>query len=130
MLVKKIVGCLLALCCLQLAGCSSTKQVPPGDYDTSEIGKIKKVAPGVIISQRNVTLHNKALENSNTTTPPVSDADYNGNKTHGVEYIIRLNSGAIISVLQAENLNLSPRQHVLVIYGDNTRVMPDQGDDN
>lgn len=117
----------LALLCIQLTAC--TKEIPPGDYDTSEIGKIKKVVPGVIISRRPVNIHNKANENAVTPPAPTAESDYNSNRTRGVEYVIKLNTGSIISVLQAEDLNLKTKEHILVIYGDNTRVMPDDGGD-
>jgi len=117
---------------LLVTGC---KEVPPGDYDSEEVGKIKKVVPGVIISMRPVRLHNKNSEigfNAPTGSGVAIDAssnDSNVNRSHGFEYVIKLNSGSIISVVQAENIKLKTRQHILVIYGRTTRVVADNGSD-
>lgn len=116
-----------------IAGCS--KDIPPGDYDSSEVGKIKKVVPGVIISMRPVRLHNKEAEigitpGSRTALPASSYSDPTMNRSHGFEYVIKLNSGSIISVVQADTVKLKVKQHILVIYGRNTRVVPDHGSDD
>jgi outer membrane lipoprotein SlyB len=100
-----------------LGGC---KELPPGEYDASEVGKIKKVIPGTIISKRAVNLHKQTSSNT-------IDSGYN--QTHGVEYVIKLNSGSIISVVQSEDLKLKNKQKILVIYGGNTRVVADNGSD-
>lgn len=114
---------------LALAGCS--KELPPGEYDANEIGKIKKVIPGTIISKRAVNLHRTTEENTNThSKADGSFVDSGYNQTHGVEYVIRLNSGGIISVVQSEDLKLKNKQKILVIYGRHTRVVADNGSDN
>jgi outer membrane lipoprotein SlyB len=120
--MKKIASLLSVL--LLLSACS--KDIPPGDYDAAEVGKVKKVAPGVVISMRAVKFHNNNSQESATTHPGTEYVD--GGR--GYEYVIRLNSGEIVSVAQAENLKFKPNQHVLVIYGNTTRVMPDEGNDN
>jgi len=128
---KKTIASIAALlCCLVLSNCS--KDLPLGDYDSAEIGKIKKVVPGTILSIRPVRLHSKSNESMPSgTTQPAQDADNNSlNRSHGFEYVIKLNSGAIISVVQAENVKLKNKQHILVIYGANTRVVPDNGSDD
>lgn len=118
------------LAALAVAGC---KEVPPGDYDSAEVGKIKKVVPGVIISMRPVRLHNKNAELGLTTrggaSATVAD-DASSGRSHGYEYVIKLNSGGIISVVQAETIRLKTKQHILVIYGRNTRVVADNGSDD
>lgn len=119
-------GLLMSLCLL-LGAC--TKDVAPGDYDSQEVGKIKKVVPGVIISKRAVRIHNAVAESTSTTTNS-NEGDNVMNRSHGFEYVIRLNSGAIISLVQTEDLNLKTKQHILVIYGNNTRVVPDDGSDD
>lgn len=108
---------------------SCNKELPPGDYDANEIGKIKKVIPGTIISKRNVNLHNKNTETDTGkgSTTGLMEGGYN--QTHGVEYVIKLSSGGIISVVQAEDLKLKNKQKILVIYGRNTRVVADKGSD-
>ena len=112
--------------CLLLTDCS--KHIAPGDYDSAEVGKIKKVIPGTIISMRPVRLHSK--HDDILSSKQVTVDSNRINKSHGYEYVIKLNSGSIISVVQAENLKLKNRQHILVIYGANTRVVPDNGSDD
>ncbi|HAU0564956.1 TPA: hypothetical protein JBG48_01015 [Legionella pneumophila] len=114
---------------LLLVSCSN--ELPPGEYDANEIGKIKKVIPGVIISKRPVNLHR---QNADANLHVKGGADSNlidggYNRTHGVEYVIKLNSGTIISVVQAEDLKLKNKQKILVIYGRHTRVVADNGSD-
>lgn len=104
------------------------KDLPPGEYDTNEIGKIKKVIPGTIISKRAVNLHQKNADDLGNTKNSTLDGGYN--QTHGVEYVIKLNSGSIISVVQNEDLKLKNKQKILVIYGKHTRVVADNGSDS
>lgn len=115
---------LIAIFGFILVGC---KELPPGEYDANEIGKIKKVIPGVIISKRAVNLHKNNADASKAGASNFIDNGYN--QTHGVEYVIKLNSGTIISVVQSEDLKLKNKQKILVIYGRNTRVVADNGSD-
>ncbi len=105
-----------------LCGCKTT---PPGEYDAEEVGKIKKVIPGTIISKRAVNLHRQNTPGKPSTNNEFIDNGYN--QTRGVEYVIKLKSGGIISVVQAEDLNLKNKQKILVIYGRHTRVVADNG---
>ena len=122
---KSMVALLLGLL---LVSCKS--DLPPGEYDSSEIGKIKKVIPGTIISMRKVNLRKQTPQGA-AATKPGSDSFIDGgyNQTHGVEYVIKLNSGGIISVVQSEDLKLKNKQKILVIYGRHTRVVSDNGSD-
>lgn len=115
---------LIILFGLILASCNNTQ--PPGEYDTNEVGKVKKVIPGTIISKRPVHLRNMANMN-NTTSNTLVDSGYS--QTRGVEYVVKLNSGSIISVVQSEDLKLKNKQKILVIYGKHTRVVADNGSD-
>jgi len=102
------------------------KGLPPGEYDANEIVKVKKVIPGTIVSKRPVNLHRKSNDiSANSKENNLIDNGYN--QTRGVEYVIKLNSGTIISVVQAEDLKLKTKQKILVIYGKNTRVVADNG---
>ena len=127
MLYKSGKIALIACLCYCLSACNAP--LPPGDYDAAEVGKVKKVVAGTILSVRPVHLHTKGAElvNPSSTTVETGYADNSLNKSRGVEYVIKLNSGAIISVVQTENIKLKPKQSILVIYGENTRVVPDQG---
>lgn len=107
---------------LQLSGCS--KNVKPGDYDASEVGKVNKVVPGVIVSARPVNIHNKTQADG---SPMSIDENTSMMRSHGFEYVIKLNSGAIISLVQADDTQFKSKQHVLVMYGVNTRVVADDG---
>lgn len=122
MLFKLLTSCALVI---SLASCS--KDLPPGDYDANEIGKIKKVVPGVVISKRPVNLHKQNADNTNPGSKAVNFPDSGYNQTHGMEYVIKLTSGTIISVVQAEDLRLKNKQKILVIYGKHTRVVADNG---
>ncbi|STY29415.1 Uncharacterised protein [Legionella wadsworthii] len=105
---------------------SCHKALPPGEYDSNEVGKVKKVIPGMIISKRPVNLHRNNLgKNANNS---IEDTGYN--QSRGVEYVIKLNSGGIISVVQAEDLRLKIKQKILVIYGKHTRVVADNGSES
>jgi len=123
MMMKKLGLSLVVALSIAASGCN--KDLSPGDYDSAEVGKIKKVVPGVIVSMRPVRLHSK---NPESTVP--SDADSGVARSHGFEYVIKLNSGSIISVVQAENIKMKNKQHILVIYGNNTRVVPDNGSED
>ena len=113
--------------CLAFTNCS--KHITPGDYDSAEVGKIKKVAPGTIISMRPVRLHSKNNDNITSHSGNVN-IDSSLHRSHGYEYVIKLNNGAIISVVQAENIKLKNKQHILVIYGSSTHVVPDHGSED
>lgn len=104
---------------------SCNKALPPGEYESSEVGKIKKVIPGTIISKRPVNLRSNMNNMTKSTNNSFEDNGYS--QSHGVEYVIKLNSGGIISVVQAEDLKLKTKQKILVIYGKHTRVVADNG---
>lgn len=115
---KSILKTVLALSLsLNLASCKTT---PPGEYDSNEVGKIKKVVPGMVVSKRTVNLHH-----NDSSSADLMDSSYN--QTRGVEYIIKLKTGSVISVVQSEDLKLKNKQKILVIYGKHTRVVADNG---
>jgi len=124
--IKLVKALTVLFCGLVLNACS--KDLPPGEYDATEIGKVKKVIPGTIVSKRVVNLHSKATEELSTESKGTHTlVDSNYNQTRGVEYVIKLNSGSIISVVQNEDLKLKAKQKILVIYGNNTRIVADNG---
>ena len=117
------------LCCVLLSNCS--KDVLPGDYDSSDVGKVKKVVPGTLLSMRPVRLHRNASENlAKHASPDSGYTDNSLNRSHGYEYVIKLNSGSIVSVVQTDAIKLKHKQHVLIIYGANTHVVPDNGSED
>lgn len=122
--MKKLTGVLTALSLLTLTHCASHHSNPTGDYNEADVGKVNKVAQGVIVSERKVNVYNRPT----TKKGHIVDATDITRKP-GYEYVIKLDSGSIISVVQTEDLNLEPQQHILVIYGKSTRVVPDQDAD-
>ena len=96
-----------------------------GDYDAGDVGKVNKVLQGTIISGRVVNVYNKPEGQAIQNTSNELNADVT--RRTGYEYVIKLDTGAIVSVVQTENLHLKPKQHILVIYGASTRVVADEG---
>lgn len=120
MKIMKIFTLLVA--CLIFSGCA--KNVPPGNYDANEVGKVKKVVPGVILSKRPINIITKKSGSNEDNAPSAVK------RSHGFEYVIKFNDGDIVSIAQDEDMKLKTKQHVLVIYGTNTRVVADDGSDD
>jgi len=118
---KKIIGCITLVVSLLLIGCS--KELPPSVYDTSDVGKVKKVASGVIISKRAVKFNSKAKDGTNPDAPGTEFVDGG----QGYVYVIKLKGGGIVSIAQSEDLGLKVKQAVLVVYGKHSRILPDDG---
>lgn len=112
---------MLMIAAVMLAGCAS-KTLPPANYDSAEVGKVKKVTAGTIVSMRAVNVRTREEAANATDAMPV--------RSHGYEYVIKLNSGAIVSVVQTEEVPLKTKQKVLLIGGDTTRVVPDDGSED
>lgn len=120
MKIMKIVF-LLVICAI-FSGCA--KNLQPGSYDANEVGKVKKVVPGIILSKRPINIVSKKSDTMESTEPATI------RRSHGFEYVIKLNDGDIVSIAQDEDMKLKTKQHVLVIYGTNTRVVADDGSDD
>ena len=153
--MKKIVLLLsLVLSCATLISCA--KDISPNTYSTSQVGVASTVKKGVLVSKRAVSIDNNsgagglvgvgagAVGGSLIGGSPTAHilgalggavvggiagnaADKAINHHQGFEYIVKLSSGKIISVAQVDDLPLQPHQHVLVIYGTTTRIVPDEG---
>ena len=121
---KKLMMILGMFLFLVVSGC--TKELQPGVYDTSDVGKLKKVVPGVIISKRAVKFHSKNPEGVDVRAPGSEMVD--GGR--GFVYVVKLNAGGIVSIAQSEDLRLKVKQKVLVVYGKHSRIMPDDGSDD
>jgi outer membrane lipoprotein SlyB len=114
------IACLFGLMfCLLLSAC---QEIKPSEYETAEVGKLKKVASGVIVSKRPVKFHTKSPKSA--TAAPGSEFIDGG---QGYVYIIKLSNGEIVSIAQSEDLQLQVKQRVLVVYGKHTRVFPNDG---
>lgn len=144
--------CLLFVSTLIMFGC--TKDISPSTYDTDQIGHASRVEPGQIISMRSVKIEQNteiggiagagAGAVAGSTIGGSSEANILGaiggavigglagnaveghfNQQAGTEFIIKLDNGETISSTQATGLSLHEGQHVLVIYGKTTRIVPD-----
>src|SRR6185437_486151 len=94
-MIKKIslFAALLSILVL-FTGCAKT--LPPGSYDASEVGKVKKVVPGVIISKRPINIFaKKPNATSNAGDDQAVPAGDSVKRTHGYEFIVKLNDGDI-----------------------------------
>lgn len=149
--MKKILFFLLCTCAF-ISGC--TKNIAPNTYTAAEVGVVSKVLPGVIIAKRAVNIDGNSgvgalagataggaagsMVGNRTATNIVgavggavvggvvgNAVDKTINRQKGFEYIIKLKSGTTISVVQSEAMQFTVSQHVLVIYGATTRIIPD-----
>lgn len=135
-----------------LAACSPS--VSPNTYSGSDVGVASRVIKGTVIGIRPITIQQNTGLGAigggvaggaagsmigGTTAAHVAgaaggavvgglignEAEKHLSKEQGYEYIIQINNNSIISVAQAQDLKLSLKQHVLVIYGATTRIVPD-----
>lgn len=135
---------------------SCAQNISPNTYTGSEVGVVSKVKKGVVISRRAIKIDNasgmggiagatagaaggSAIGGVSSThvMGAVGGAvvgglvghaiDKNVNAHKGYEYLIRLEKGQTISVVQTEEMQFQPNQHVLVIFGAMTRIIPDDG---
>lgn len=120
-ITKISLGIIAASFFVLISGCGKTT-LPAANYDSADVGKIKKVSAGTIVSMRAINV--RTNENANSVDEPTPT------RSHGFEYVIKLNSGAIVSIAQTEDVQLKTKQRVLVIYGTTTRVVPDDGSED
>ena len=118
----KKTGLVLLLSTFIISGCA--KNIQPGRYDAAEVGKVKKVVAGVIISKRPINIYSSQPNIASIDNHPVEGSK----RQRGFEYVIKLNNGDIVSIAQDEDLKLKVKQSILVIYGDNTRIVADEGE--
>jgi len=151
--MKKIVALsVVSFSLLFLAGCA--EDISPNTYSSGDIGQVNQVVPAKIISMRAVNINNStgmggmvgvgagALAGSaiggDTRTNLIAGlggAVIGGlagnaiekkiNNKRGMEYVLRLRSGKLLTVTQTDDLQLGIGQKVLVIYGKQTRIVPD-----
>jgi outer membrane lipoprotein SlyB len=133
---------------------SCAENPSPNIYTTPEVGVASKVNKGTVLSARAVVIDNNsgagglagsvagaaggaALGNSASSVVigAVGGAvvggvlgnavDKSANSHRGYEYMIQLEKGRIISIAQSDPVPFRVHQHVLVVYGALTRVVPD-----
>ncbi len=149
--MKRCIQVLVVILTYFLAACSA--DLSSGTYSGSQVNTANKVVYGTIINKRTVTINNQtgvggiagavagglagsALGNSTRTNilgglgGALAGAgigsliDKKLNTQQGYEYIIRVRKGNPIAVTQSHENNLSVGMHVMVIYGDQVRVVP------
>lgn len=135
-----------------LGGCA--KNVSPHTYEASEAGVASKVLSGVVIGKRAVKVDansgvgglagagagaagGSAIGGSmrGNVVGAIGGAVVGGlvgnaidkgiNSHKAFEYIIKLKNGSTISIAQVQEMQFELGQHVLVIYGAMTRIVPD-----
>ncbi|GEM_PF-484712 len=153
-IMKKFFICVISfLLFLSLSGCG--ENLSTNTYESSDVGVASKVKKGVIISRRPVDIDNStgvgglagagagaaagSMIGGNTAVNiigAIGGAVIGGVAGHaaekglshhqGYEYIVQLDKGSPISVVQsAEDSTFEINQHVLVIYGKKTRIEAD-----
>jgi outer membrane lipoprotein SlyB len=153
MFSKKIllIGSTLAVTLL-LGGCGP--DLSPNAYSASDVGVASRVVKGTIVAIRPVKIQQNSgvgalggavaggaagsLIGGSTAVNIVgatggalvggligNEAEKQFRKDVGYEYIIQLDNNSTISVTQQQDLQLALNQHVLVIYGPTTRIVPD-----
>lgn len=150
---KIILTILLTIPTFFLLSCSPN--ISPTTYVGSEIGVVSKVRKGIVIATRSVILDNSsgaggiagvtagAAGGSSLGSGASANimgavggalvggvighaVDKAANQHKGVEYIIKLDDGETISIVQLNKLQFKVNQHVLIIYGATTRIVADQ----
>ena len=139
---------------LGLSACSPT--ISPNSYDASEVGVASHVDQAAILSIRTVDVDNKSSVGgvAGTAAGAVAGTAIGGGLRAGLiggiggaviggvagaavdkaihhkkghEYMLKLlQSGKVISVTQVDHFNLQVGDRIDLIYGDRTRIIPDE----
>lgn len=150
--MKKIIAVsILSSSLFLLAGCA--ENISPNVYDSQDVGQANRVMPATIVSMRPVTINAStgvgglvgAGAGAVAGSAIGGDARTNiiagiggavaggllGNaiekgvsKKQGMEYVLRTRHDSLITVTQTQDLHLSIGQKVFVIYGKQTRIVP------
>lgn len=151
--MNKIFSMLLVLgCCAGLSACAPN--ISTNSYNSSDIGSANTVKRGVVISKRPITINNNSgagglagaatgaaagsMIGGNSATNIIgaiggavvggvagNAIDSSINQHQGYQYIVRLNNGRTVAVVQTNEMVFSIHQRVLVIYGRNTHLEAD-----
>jgi len=150
MIAKKIAVLWMMGCILLLSGCA--ENVSPNVYDARDAGRVNRVVPAVVVAIRPVAINATtgvgtgvgvaagAVAGSaiggNTRTSllgGIGGAVAGGllghaiekgvNTKQGMEYVLRLRNGSMLTVTQGADLNLGVGQKVFIIYGRKTRII-------
>jgi outer membrane lipoprotein SlyB len=122
----------LALC---LLGCGSNSASSPQAANAQQASKTEE---GIIVGVRSAALAApatpigtdpnsafSALRGSLAFRPTVAVADHPASDARAYEYIVRKANAELVSVTQKDTAPLVLAQHVLIICGNQARVVPD-----
>jgi outer membrane lipoprotein SlyB len=149
----KIAKITFMLALLGLISCA--QNISPNTYSTNEVGVVSRVKKGTIASRRMIDIDNKsgvgglagtaagaaggAAAGNNVTTSILGGIggaliggvvggaiDKTIHHQRGYEYIINLDDGKTVSVVQNQDVVFDINQKVLIVYGAMTRIIPDE----
>jgi outer membrane lipoprotein SlyB len=149
--MKKIMlFCVIGLSFL-LGGCA--ENVSPNVYTAEDTGQLNQAIPATIVAMRPVTISTNtgtggvvgavAGGTAGSLIGGSTEAHILGalggaviggvaghaieggiGKKQGMEYVLKLNNGKLVTVTQTQDLHLSLHQKVMIIYGKQTRIVP------
>ncbi|MBU0744379.1 MAG: hypothetical protein KKE11_03315 [Gammaproteobacteria bacterium] len=150
---KILLAAVFITACSTLSGC--IHNVSPNTYTNDEVGIASRVNKGVIVSKRVIKIESTsgvggiagaaggaaagsaigsggaanvvgAVGGAVAVGVVGHEIDKAVNRKTGYEYIIKLDNGKTVAVAQERSIHLAVGQHVLIIYGAMTRVVPDE----
>ncbi len=136
---------------LAVSGCTS--RIGANDYATATTGQVNRAVEGVVVNVRRVQVQsdNGAGALVGGAAGAVGGYAIGGDKTAHIlgaiggavlgsmagdaaqsalssqaayEYVIRLNTGSMVTITQGDDVLLTPGQKCLVLYGAQSRVVP------
>ena len=124
---KKIIG--LAVLPFLLAGCADN--INSDHYNTNQAGKVSTVSQCTVLSVRQVGVNSDSDAGTliggiagGLLGGLVGDAAEKGLSSQtGLEYIVKLDNGQVISVTQGTGQALGVGQRCLVLFGNTTRII-------
>lgn len=142
----------LLLSATLVTGCAP--DISPNSYDVACVGEVNRVVHGTVVGMRPVRVNANsgtgaiagamaggALGSSLGDGGPASlvtgvvgavaagaaghAIDSEMNSQLGVEYIIRTDSGKMMSIVQGRNIPIRPKDRVFVLLGQESRIVPE-----
>ena len=145
------IGFIVSAMCL-LAGCAN---VSPSTYSVGSVGQVNRAVRGTIISVREVKIEGSqsgagatagAIAGGAVGSQAGNDAathvvgavggavvgalaggalEEGSTRQRGIEYVVETETGAIMTLVQGPEDRLQIGDHVLVLYGDRSRIIRD-----
>ncbi len=106
-----------------IAACSPSYS--PNTYSTGAVQQVNKVETGVVIGFRQVRISASGTVGAVIGSMIGTTLDHAAGDTFGWEYIVRKADGELLSVTQHEEAPLALGQKVLVIAGNQARIVAD-----